>query len=201
MCLKLESNKVKSRIAEDDIIVYKALTSEYTLNYSNNQSKIKHGASFTGIIKGFGRENIKCEGKISIYDTTIFFCTNNEKLNGNYAPDKLGYNYSWALDLNIIKIIIDDEVVIFSVIKAYLTPYQKVKIEIGKTYTSDLEKIDDIIERGLHSFEKIDDVDILCGTDSTAKCVIPKGSAYYIGEFHGRVSYASDKLTYLEIVE
>jgi len=197
MCLKLESKKVKPRIAEDDIIVYKALIFEYILNHSNNQSKIKHGASFTGIIKS----SVECEGKISVYDTTMFFCTNNEKLNGNPAPDKLGYNYSWELDNNVVKIIIDDEVVILSVFKAYLTPYQRVEIEIGKTYTSDLEKKEGIIEKGLHSFEKIEDIDFLYATYSTAKCVIPKGSTYYIGEFHGSVSYASDKLTYLEIVE
>lgn len=201
MCLNLKRKDIKPRIAEDDIIVYKGLRSEYIRSYSDNRSKIKHGASFTGIIKSNGREDIECEGKISIDDTTIFFCTNNRELDGNDTTNKLGYNYSWELDNNVVKIIIDDEVVLLAEFKRYLTPYQMVEIEIGKTYTSELEKIDYSVEKGLHSFEKIEDLKNLYGSDSTAKCIIPKGSTYYIGEFNGRISYASDKLTYVEIIE
>lgn len=33
-----------------------------------------------------------------------------------------------------------------------------------------------------------------------AKCVIPKGSEYYVGRFGKSICYASDKLVYLELV-
>jgi len=33
------------------------------------------------------------------------------------------------------------------------------------------------------------------------KCVIPKGSTYYVGTFDYWKSYASDKLTYVEIID
>ena len=61
------------------------------------------------------------------------------------------------------------------------------------------------ITKGLHSFAILHD----CMNDANSwaftnnktvlvKCVIPKGSCYYVGEFGGDKSYASDKLVYVE---
>lgn len=35
--------------------------------------------------------------------------------------------------------------------------------------------------------------------DVVTKCIIPKGSKYYIGEFNNTISYASDTLKYVQI--
>ena len=81
----------------------------------------------------------------------------------------------------------------------YQTFYQGFKVEMGETYTSELEKIDDSIEKGLHSFETMEGAKSV--SYIVAKCIIPKGSRYYEGIFNRDVSYASDKLTYIEIVK
>lgn len=87
----------------------------------------------------------------------------------------------------------------------YLTLWRGVPIEIGKTYTSKLVKhgIDASnnlrIEEGLHSYKHYKSIkDSIC---VKVKCIIPKGSKYYIGTFCEYVSIASDKLTYVEIIE
>lgn len=89
------------------------------------------------------------------------------------------------------------------------TYYQKAKIIIGGTYKSKFT-INSLgeIERGLHSFttleiaEKFISVRLLICKSHIVKCIIPKGSKYYLGRFYvDNDSYASNRLKYVEIVE
>jgi len=99
----------------------------------------------------------------------------------------------------------------------YCTPYIKDKVIIGNTYKSKLKheryaRTD--IEIGLHSFltqvvaSHYASIIYVADYDwyghakiAIAKCIIPKGAKYYTGYFNGYDSYASNELTYLEIVE
>lgn len=88
----------------------------------------------------------------------------------------------------------------------FLTPYCFFEVKIGETYTSELVILRGYVYEGLHSFK------YLKGAREElkewnrkyyriAKCIIPKGSSYYIGDFVNGISYASDKLTYIEIIK
>ena len=193
MCLRLKSEKTRIQTAKNDIVVYKALRAQ-TKHTIERLSEVKHGDSFTGIIKG-----IECEGKISIdEDGEIYFCTNNENLNRCSTIDRLGYKYNWIMSGVVRKIVVNDKIIRNTEIIGYQTIYQGFKVKMGETYTSELEKIDDSIEKGLHSFETMEDAKYL--SHVVAKCIIPKGSKYYKGTFLGDISYASDRLTYLKII-
>ena len=92
------------------------------------------------------------------------------------------------------------------------TTYMCCPVEIGETYTSELEATIGssnhefiFLEKGLHSFESLisakqDAVDTCIGDYVIVKCVIPKNANYYVGTFWGYKCYASDKLTYVEII-
>lgn len=62
----------------------------------------KHGDKFTGVINGY-----ECEGAISFgrsddHAEDVFFCTNHPTaLDGEKAPDRLGYEKSWVHDTRI----------------------------------------------------------------------------------------------------
>jgi hypothetical protein len=191
MCLSLENNKTRAKIAKEDIIVYKMLECDYKFN----SDKIKHGDSFIGAIN-----NTKCKGKISIgSDKRLFFCTNNRFLSGTDADDKLGYKYSWVMDRAVTKIIVNKEDICANKTPHYVTYFQEAEVEIGKTYTSKLIKEDEEVNEGLHSFGKLEDAKTF--TSFVAKCIIPKGSRYYEGIFEcSYLSYASNKITYLELI-
>ena len=89
------------------------------------------------------------------------------------------------------------------------TLYTKTPVSVGSTYESEFSFTEwGDIDCGLHSFGRLiqanDFIDIWL-TPSTVeyvlcKCCIPKGSRYYQGSFCGCLSYASDKLSYLEII-
>lgn len=74
-------------------------------------------------------------------------------------------------------------------------------VKMGETYESKLIKeIGAFVNVGIHSFESLNSAK--CdGKGKYVKCIIPKGSHYYEGDFNDFVSYASDKLTYVELVE
>lgn len=81
------------------------------------------------------------------------------------------------------------------------TPFRNCVINIGEQKESYLLKEENEITIGLHSFKSynlISDKDGHWGR--VAKCIIPKGSKYYVGKFDGRISYASDKIKYIKIV-
>lgn len=188
MCLELKSNKTKSKIAKKDIICYKRLEHLPIIDKSN----IKDGDEFTGVIN-----NMECSGKISIESDKIYFCTNNLKLNGEDSKNKHGYNYSWVFDNTVTSIIINNKEVIDLKI---VTPYKNFPIEIGKTYNSELVKKDEYVHEGLHSYKNLDHAKNYY-IKFYAECVIPKGSKYYEGKFNINDAYASDKLTYVKIIE
>jgi hypothetical protein len=102
----------------------------------------------------------------------------------------------------------------------YLTPYQLDKVSIGETYESEVEVIEweeNIfyqISRALHSFADIKS----CKKDADeelkslarnrdendyviCRCVIPKGSEYYVGDFAYSLCYASNKIKYVKVVK
>lgn len=88
------------------------------------------------------------------------------------------------------------------------TPYQLVPVKIGSTYESDFSFDEDgDIEKGLHSLVSlkaaIKEANEICDS-AICRCVIPKGSRYYKGKFglyHSRLSFASDRLTYVERIK
>lgn len=188
MCLELKSNKIKSKIAKEDIICYKRLEYSPSIDVSN----IKDGVEFNGVINEF-----KCSGKISIESNDIYFCTNHPMLCGTYAKNKHGYIHSWVLDNTVTSIIINNkEIIDFKIV----TPFRCFPIEVGKTYDSELIKKDEYIHEGLHSFKNLEDAKEFY-VKIYAECIIPKGSKYYEGEFVDHAAYASDKLTYVQIIE
>ena len=92
-----------------------------------------------------------------------------------------------------------------------LTPFRYAKIKIGEQYRSRLRKynlwIDARIEDGLHSVSSVEsarNIDHYCaleGKEVIVECIIPKFSIYYKGMFNDFISYASNKLKYIEIVK
>ena len=82
----------------------------------------------------------------------------------------------------------------------FLTYFQLSPVEIGRTYVSEFSfNYDGDVEKGLHSFANPQDA--LNGQERlVCRCIIPKGSRYYEGSFANRVSYASNRLTYVELL-
>ena len=94
----------------------------------------------------------------------------------------------------------------------YFTPYRYCEVEIGNTYKSELllaGEIIPVISFGLHSFGDYENCRKIASYypsdnyhEHIVKCVIPKGSKYYMGEFETTPNcYASDCITYVEIIE
>lgn len=188
MCLELKSTKTKSKIAKKDIICYKRLQRVSNID----RSDIQDGDEFTGIIN-----KIECSGKISIEFNRIYFCTNHSKLDGLASSNKHGYLYSWVFDNDTTSIIINNKELIDVKIQ---TPYRDFIVEMGKTYDSVLVKNDEYVNEGLHSYKNsIDSKRYDYGI--YVKCIIPKGSEYYEGTFCDMDAYASNKLTYVKIIE
>ena len=188
MCLTLISNKTKSKIAKEDIICYKRLDFLPTID----MYIVKDGDEFTGVINTF-----ECSGKISIESDRVYFCTNHPILCGSDAKNKYKYTNSWVFDNTVTSIIINNiEVIDLKIV----TPFRCFPIEVGKTYDSELIKKDKYIHAGLHSFKNLDDAKEPY-VKIYAECIIPKGSKYYEGEFIDYAGYASDKLTYVKILE
>lgn len=106
-----------------------------------------------------------------------------------------------------------EDMIVYKVISlycdgSYVTPYQYASVKLGETYTSELrkEKNDSIVEIGIHSFKNLVDArnekNYWDDPQEIVKCIIPKGSKYYEGDFSCLVdSYASTALKYLEIIE
>lgn len=188
MCLELISNKAKSKIAKKDIVCYKRLEYLPTIDMST----IKDGDEFTGVI-----HTVQCSGKISIESNKIYFCTNHPRLCGLDSKNKYGYNNSWIFDNTVTSIIINNKEVIDLKI---VTPYRNFPIEVGKTYDSQLIKKNGDVYQGLHSYKNLDDFKNSYVT-IYAECIIPKGSEYYEGKFGVSNAYASDKLTYVKIIQ
>ena len=108
-------------------------------------------------------------------------------------------------DIVVYKVVIDNNLKQSNFFKkGILTLFMEQRITIGSTYKSRFSfDSDGDIERGLHSFANLKDANAMSKNFSNrkvVKCLIPAGSGYYKGWFDGVVSYASNKLTYLEFV-
>lgn len=182
MCLRLESEKTRVQIAKEDIVCYKELKEVEYLDLSS----LEDGQKFTGVIK-----NIPCQGAISIENDRIFFCTDDERLEGLSCRDKKGYRFSWVEDERVT------EINGIPRIPRLETPYRGFPVEIDNTYTSILNKISNVVEEGLHSYCNLESIE----GEIVARCIIPKGSKYYKGIFEGYQSYASDTLKYVELIK
>lgn len=192
MCLDLMKN-TELQIASENIICYKRIYESFLP--STEKLLQCHGRKFTGIIL-----DIKCSGHIYVTDEQIvYFCTDHYRLDGLNCSNKLGYDYSWMFDNDVISIFVDDNNMLDIIESKYVTPYQHAIIEIGETYYSELVREKNEVNIGLHSFvariSAIED-----GNGLVVKCVIPKGSEYYLGKFNGVDSFASNSLKYLEII-
>jgi hypothetical protein len=86
----------------------------------------------------------------------------------------------------------------------FRTPYRDCLVKIGDIVTSDLVKSDDEIEVGIHSFVNKNDCINFGIRDRkniiVVECIIPKFTKYYKGIFGKRLSIASKKLIYKEII-
>lgn len=183
MCLILSSEDAKQLIAKEDIVCYKLLI---------KIPDFKHGDHFTATIG-----EIDCYGQISIENNIIYFCTNNKKLEGLYCNDRLGYRYSWMFDNKVKNIFINKNKFLNNTYK-FITPYKHFEVKIGETYISDIVKHKNKINNALHSY--VNENDIYCNYNESikVKCIIPKGSTYYLGKFNNKPCYASDTLKYVE---
>ena len=186
MCLQLSSEKTKLSKATKDIVCYKRLDACEELDIT----KCPDGTAFKGVIK-----RIKCEGHLTVECGRLYFCTNDSDLAGSDCDDKKGYKYSWVFDNRVTEI--NGEAPVF----VYKTIYQDFTVKIGETYTSPLVKIYGTVYEGLHSYANIRDTRRFSSEDEViAKCIIPKGASYYKGKYDGSTSYASNTLTYVELV-
>ena len=72
---------------------------------------------------------------------------------------------------------------------SWYTPYKKASVNLGKTYHSELGPVRyKTIERGLHAFLTLEQAQYMISMgayppQAIVKCIIPKGSKYYIGQF------------------
>ena len=192
MCLKLNKN-ARKRTANKDIVVYKRIV----LGQIVTCDLINDGDEFNGYIL-----TTPCSGKIhKTKDGELYFCTNEPTLNGSESPNKFDYLYSWVYDSDVKSIIINGVELIKNLKKEDIlkTPYRDFIIKIGDKIESDLVCEDGYVNVGLHSFGSYISAR-RDGLGLIVKCVIPKGSKYYKGFYGLEVSYASDKLNYLDII-
>jgi hypothetical protein len=202
MCL---NNPKGPFIAEEDVVCYKNIVKTVSEKELAKAMDNLNSVKFSGVIDG-----VEVSGLL-VKDNERFYFFQN-KCDGNKPTSfwTIGhdYKYSWELDITVlsVNIILSDSSVIVISADTYMTPYQSAIVEIGNLYESEIEFEGNNIEKALHSF-----VDIVnCITkrhrlDITVKCIIPKGSTYYIGDFssayNNNNSYASNQLKYLEIIE
>jgi hypothetical protein len=182
------------KIAREDITVYKALHKAYELidkkrNYNDVPCKVViYGKEYTGIITSCKYTELLIgirHGDAPSNNNIIYFSDNN-------------YEYYRLHPEYINELTIDGK----SIIKlVYKTVYQRVIVEIGNTYKSEINYFMRKVEEGLHSYRDLAWAKMSERKDAVyVKCIIPKGSYYYEGSFCDYPSYASDTLKYVEIV-
>jgi len=198
MCLKLNfKNQIPLETLED-IVVYKTVIKVKEISLDCQNIEDLHGVPFKGMIL-----DEEFEGILSVKEDKVFLCTNYAW--GLFCDEKFGFKYSWVFTDSVTSLIVND-VELVKISFSFETPFRNYPIEIGNTYTSKLVKKGDNIEEGLHSFEfardaKLTNWALWYDEGTIVKCIIPKGSTYYKGTFDGDSSYASDALTYVEIVQ
>lgn len=205
MCLDIEETSRK-RTATKDISVVKVLLIKRSLPEKALSTSLS-GKECTVTIK---KRTFK--GKLFVSEgNQEWICHNINYLNGSKSPNKFGYKYSWFIDSNVTSLIIDGVEYYKDMLR---TIYRNMPIEIGEEYTSELRRNisrfgNHKIQKGLHSFDEseFDIVQEAYNKDygpqylKFVKCIIPKGAEYYKGVFKDKVSYASDRLKYIKIIE
>jgi len=125
-----------------------------------------------------------------------------------YNKKNLRKRFAWR-DITCYKFLVRTDYV------DYRTPYKNFKIEIGETYKSELvltkyHEFYASVSQGIHSLETIKNVRAVIDGDFyeskatdfvIVKCIIPRFSRYYVGEFVNQKSFASDRLKYVEIID
>lgn len=202
MCLRLNKWFSYKRTARKDITVYKRLIRRYGLNKAKVLPEYD-GKDCVAIIN-----DTVIEGKFVIDNERIcnsyFICHNDDEYNGLPCKDKLGYIYSWNVDSSVTSLKIEDVELIDN---EYFTEIMTEPIEIGNTYNSELVRIKDYVEEGLHSFVNLKDArqQYYSNTIIIVECTIPKGSEYYKGKYELKYkesckSIASTQLRYDKII-
>lgn len=92
----------------------------------------------------------------------------------------------------------------------FRTPHKNTIVRIGETYESPIKRECNpwvswrnrfTIEQALHSFKHVKDAR---GKGTIVRCIIPKGSRYYVGRWgiskNDPISYASNRIKYVEII-
>ena len=89
-----------------------------------------------------------------------------------------------------------------------VTSFIHTTVEIGKTYQSAINKKGHNVFEALHSYKEEETARIKAKQfgEILVKCIIPKGSNYYVGYDayalpFSNPAYASDKLKYVEIIK
>lgn len=184
MCL---SDISKKMIASKDIVVKKQLVKCAIVK----PSKKLHGKPFTATILNYNKKYF-VSGHISIDDNRIFLCSDHEKADGLCIKDKHGHTFSWLLNSTVLHLTIDGK----KCPTGYKTPYLQVNISLGETYTSPIIVTEyQNIDVGLHSY--LMEAVVNCAENGIiVKCIIPKGSEYYVGTFDGQRSLVSNCLRY-----
>ena len=118
MCLTV-GKKAVPHVAKKDIVVYKALVEKFW--YSNDME----GKQFTAIING-----CPVKGKICVERDNMYLCTNSKYADGASGWNKHGYKYSWYVDSNVQKLVINDGTIVrpFNIL---VTPYRYAIVETG----------------------------------------------------------------------
>lgn len=196
MCLNYLTTS-QPLVAKKDIVCYKQVIK---INYPQG-GPIAHGAECIAIINVDGVKHT-VKGKISVLWNGFSLCHDYGEFtyNGTFSSssDKFGFRFVRPLNDQVESLIIDNVECIKTI---YVTPYRWSPVKIGENYTSILSSPGTYgrINKGLHSYARKPRIaDKGC---IIAKCIIPKGALYYRGKFGGMVSFASNSLTYLEIVE
>ena len=187
MCLERISEK---KVADRDITVYKRLVMREAVDPRLNDKPFSCKIS-----------SVLVEGKLSVEEGRLFFCSNDIRFNGREANDKKGFKYSWVLDLQVdqetLKVEGKNPKIIIGELLA--TPYQGTLITLGKEYESEITFTNkngcDVITKAIHSFRDQEDAwgD---GIGFVVECIIPEGTEYYEGLFHDVRSIASRKIVY-----
>lgn len=185
MCLQLTD--LERKVAEEDIVCYKQIEPLNSIKFDSTL----HGKECIAVIN-----RTEVEGKISIDNGKLYICHNSINAEGQEPTNKFKYKYAWVFDSSVESVIIDGKEYI---ITRYETPYYKAKVKIRSTYKSKLDEPNEYgeVEKGLHSYRNIPTKYF---GRVTVKCIIPKGSEYYVGEFFNRLSYASNKLKYIKLI-
>ena len=194
MCLSYLTTS-QPLVAKKDIVCYKQVVKR---NHPQG-GPIAHGAECVAIINvNWVKHTVK--GKISVLWDGFSLCHDYDKFtsNGAFSSDKFGFRFARLLNDQVESLIIDNVECIKTI---YVTQYRWSPVKIGENYTSILSSPDTYgrISRGLHSYARKPRIaDKGC---IIAKCIIPKGSKYYKGTFRGRVSYASDTIRYVRLLD